>query len=164
MTCLSSPFPSPLLGKRSWNCSKQHGTEGREGEKANNFSLYIYTDLCGRNRDLLVHGLFCRLEFHLLLLPLSSFPTNQSWWCLLWGSGHVWGREGVLPNLRPQLIYNMSISVSMFILLTPCPLYQRNKQVGHSYTIFKKERKGSSYMWNVKYGTNEPILRTETDS
>lgn len=77
MTCSPSPFPSPSCGKRSWDRGKQHGAEGREGEKANSLSLYIYTDLCGRYKDLyLCYSSRClwALPAHAwsLLLPLNS--------------------------------------------------------------------------------------------
>lgn len=81
MTCSSSLFPLSSCGKRSWDRSKQHGAGGREGGKANNLSLYIYTDLCGRYRDLCPHYYIAAASgtsqhMHGLLLPSSSMSLS----------------------------------------------------------------------------------------
>lgn len=90
MTCSSSPFPSSSCGKRSWDGGTQHGAEGRGGETSEQL-LYIYTDPCGRCRDLHsvtraaaasgpsrhTHGLFCCPRVP-CLLPLPPVAVSAA--------------------------------------------------------------------------------------
>lgn len=80
MTC-SSSLPFVLVWKEE--LGPQQAARSRRGRrgKANNLSLYIYTDLCGRYRDLYPHYYSRRLwdlpaHAWSLLLPSSSMSLS----------------------------------------------------------------------------------------
>jgi hypothetical protein len=91
----------------------RQATQSRGGGEKTAY-LYIYTCLHGRHRliqllpwALPAHAwsLHCCPEFHVSCpCPCHCLGCSpHSWLFFIWGSGHIWGREGVLPNLGSQL-------------------------------------------------------------
>ena len=58
-----------------------------------------------------------------------------------------WEQVSVLINFK------MSLKISLAIIMLS-EVNQKEKKIKYDIT----------YMWNLKYGTNEPIYKTETDS